>query len=192
MESHANGWAHVAGANGWRGWVDGRRLVKATTSQSTVDGPFGITMPAWWPPEIPVVPAAGAVLVLLGSFLPWLTFGGLGSASAWDIGVIWLFTGSDTVGGLKIGFLLFAVLAVALPALTKRPLPEAVLPAIGLVAMGLALLTMVRGFVGDSAAGFDIRYNPGLGLFISLIGGAILAIDRLRAWIARPRSRAGR
>jgi hypothetical protein len=92
-------------------------------------------MPPWWPPEVTVVPAAGAALALVGSFLPWLTVGSA-SASAWDISIGFLITGGRVAGGLKVGFILLAVVAVALPALTKRPLPDAILPTVGLIPIG--------------------------------------------------------
>ena len=194
-ESQPNGWAHVTSANGWHAWVDGRRLVDSSASPTAtapppaglrVDAPFGITMPPWWPAEVPVVPAAGALLVVLGAFLPWLSFG-FGSASAWDISVAWLLTGSSLAGGLKVGLLLLAVLAVGLPAVNKRPLPPAVLPTIGIVVIALALVTLIRGLVGTSVLGTRVSYDPSIGLFMSLAGGCILAIDRLRAWKERLR-----
>jgi hypothetical protein len=196
-ESHPNGWAHVASANGWQSWVDGRRLVAASANPVAaapaaagprVEAPFGITMPPWWPAEVPVVPAAGAFLVIFGGFLPWLSFG-FGSASAWDISLAWLLTGGSFAGGLKVGLLLLAVLAVGVPALNKRPLPPAVLPTMGLVAIGLALATLIRGLAGTTVLGSRISYDPSVGLFMTLAGGAILAIDRLRAWMERVRSR---
>jgi hypothetical protein len=191
VESQPNGWTHVVGANGWRGWVDGRRLVgaasgppRAPSSTRPVDAPFGITMPSWWPMEVGVLPAAGAAFALLGSFLPWLTVGPA-SASAWDISVGFLITGGSVAGGLKVGFILLAVLAVLLPAVTKRALPDAVLPTLGLIAIGAAVLTLIRGLAGITVAGFHVTYDPGFGLFLTLAGGGILAIDRIRAWMAR-------
>jgi len=193
IENQPNGWANVSDAKGWRGWVDGRRLVApgAGTAASSVDAPFGIRTPQWWPADIALVPAAGAALVLFGSFLPWLSVHGA-SASAWDISLTWLLSGNTIGGGLKIGFVLLAVVAVAIPALTKRPLPDAVLPTIGLVAMGLALVTLVRGLVGVTVDDIKFTYDPGIGLFISLVGGGVLAIDRLRAWTHHVRAGAAR
>jgi hypothetical protein len=37
--------------------------------------------------------------------------------------------------------------------------------------------------------GRHYSYDPGFGLFMSLVGGGILAIDRLRAWTNRIRAR---
>jgi SH3-like domain-containing protein len=191
LETQPNGWTHVVGANGWRGWVDGRRLVGAASGRSgalspsrRADAPFGMSMPSWWPPEVAVLSAAGAALVLLGSFLPWLTVGPA-SASAWDISIGFLITGGSVAGGLKVGFILLAVLAVLLPAVTKRALPDAVLPTVGLIAIGAAVLTLIRGLAGITVAGFHVTYDPGFGLFLTLAGGGILAIDRIRAWMAR-------
>jgi hypothetical protein len=119
------------------------------------------------------------VLVVLGSFLPWLSVGPF-SASAWDLSVGGVITGHNLAGGLKVGLVLLAVLAVGVPALTKRPLPDAVVPVIGLVAAGLAVVTLVRGLNGDRTEDIHITYDPGIGLFLALAGGLIMAIDLLR------------
>lgn len=197
LESQPNGWASVAAANGWRGWVDGRRLVDARATAPTpaapgrgVAAPFGITMPPWWPPEVPVASAAGALLVLLGGFLPWLSFR-VASASAWDINVGWLITGRTLGGGIKIGILLLSVLVVVVPALTKRELPAAVLPAVGLIAVAAALVTLIRGLAGTSVLGIHVSYDPGIGLFVTLAGGVILALDWIRSAVLGMRAAGG-
>jgi len=160
---------------------------------SRVEAPFGITMPEWWPPEVPVVPAAGALLVLLGSILPWWTIG-FGSASAWDIPVIFLISnGSATLSGLKVGLLLLAVVVVALPALTKKPLPDNLLTIVGLAVVALSLLTLLRGLIGFSAGGFlggsgrRFTYSPSFGLFLTIVGGVLMSLDWFRAAAARLR-----
>jgi hypothetical protein len=139
-------------------------------------------MPEWWPPEVPVLPAAGAVLVLLGSILPWATvsastrFGEFSSsASAWDISVLGVLFKSSALNGLKVGLLLLAVVVVALPALTHRPLPPPVLPALGLMTIAFAVLTILR--LEGASIGF--------GLIISMAGGVILALEWIRAVAAR-------
>ncbi len=187
LESQPNGWASVAAANGWRGWLDGRRLVDVRAAAPTpatpgrgAGAPFGITMPPWWPPEVPVASAAGALLVLLGGFLPWLSFRVV-SASAWDINLGWLITGRTLGGGIKIGFVLLSVLVVVVPALTKRELPSAVLPAVGLIAVAAAVVTLIRALAGTSVLGIHVTYDPGIGLFVTLAGGVILALDWIRS-----------
>lgn len=154
-----------------------------------VEAPFGITMPEWWPEEIPVIPAAGAILVLFGSILPWWTYG-FGSASAWDIPIFALITGSrPPLSGLKIGLFLLAVFVVGLPALTKQKLPDNLIAIIGLAVVGVSLLTLLRGLIGYGSGGVFGRatYSPGFGLFISIAGGVLMALDFIRATIARTR-----
>src|SRR5207249_2891439 len=106
------------------------------------------------PAEVPVVAAAGAVLVLLGGVLPWWTYS-IATSSAWDIPIFSLVSGSNPpLSGLKIGLLLLGVLAVGLPALTKKRLPENLVPIIGVAVVALCVLTLVRGLIGYSAGGF--------------------------------------
>src|ERR1700730_8666102 len=77
VESQPNGWTHVVGANGWRGWGAGRRLVgaasgppRAPSSTRPVDAPFGITMPSWWPPEVGCCPPLVQPSRCWGAFFP--------------------------------------------------------------------------------------------------------------------------
>jgi hypothetical protein len=171
----------------------GAAPVPTPGDKQRVEAPFGINMPDWWPEEIPVIPAAGALLVLFGSILPWWTYGA-GSASAWDIPIFALITGSHPpLTGLKIGLLLLGVIVVALPALTKQKLPDNLIAIVGLAVVGLAVLTMVRGLIGYSTGGFlgisgnRFSYGPGFGLFVSIAGGVLMALDFIRATIARTR-----
>jgi hypothetical protein len=162
-----------------------------------VEAPFGITMPEWWPAEIPVVAAAGAVLVLFGSILPWWTYG-FSSSSAWNIPLFALISGANPpLSGLKVGLPLLAVLVVGLPALTKKHLPENVLAIIGVGVVALSVLTLLRGLIGYSSGGFfggsgRISISPGFGLFVSLVGGVLMGLDWFRMMIARARHQQAR
>jgi hypothetical protein len=154
-------------------------------------------MPDWWPAEVPVVAAAGALLVLLGSVLPWWTYS-VASSSAWDIPIFALVSGTNPpLSGLKIGLLLLAVLVVAVPALTKKRLPENLVPIIGVTVVALSVLTLARGLIGYSAGGFfgesrRVSFSPGFGLFISIVGGVLIGLDWFRMGLARMRQQQAR
>src|SRR5438270_398182 len=108
-------WARALFSNGWQAWVDGRQLQ----------------------------PGGAAVLVLIGSFLPWISLGPF-SASGWDVSVGYLITGKGVVGGLKVGFVLLAVVLIGLPALTHRSLPPWIVPTVAGVAVAASGITLVR------------------------------------------------
>jgi hypothetical protein len=176
------------------GAYPGAAAAPAPGDKPRVDAPFGINMPDWWPAEIPVLAAAGALLVLLGSILPWWTYG-FGSASAWDIPIFSLISNTNPpLSGLKMGLPLLAVLVVALPAITKKPLAENIVPIIGVAVVGLGVLTLARGLIGFSSGGIfggsSTRYtfSPGLGLFISVAGGVLMGLELIRTILARMRS----
>jgi len=169
----------------------GAPAAPAPGDQQRVAAPFGIAMPAWWPADIPVIPAAGAILVLFGSILPWWTYSsGLFSASwsSWDIPIFALITGSrPPLSGLKIGLFLLAVLAVGLPALTKQKLPDKLIPIMGLAVVGLCVLTLLRGLIGTGGFSGHATFGPGFGLFLSLVGGVLMALDFIQATINKNR-----
>lgn len=171
-----NGWANISCSNGWTAWVDGRQLVALptggppateATAQRTA---FGITVPNWWPAEIPFVAGAGAVLVIVGSFLPWLSIGPF-SASGWDVNLGYLLTGRGVLGGLKVGFVLLGALVIGLPALTHKPLPDWVVPTVGGVAAAVAAITLLRGVTSSASL------SPSFGLFLTLAAGIVILVE---------------
>jgi hypothetical protein len=182
------GWANVSCSNGWTAWVDGRQLLPMTAGGPPVMGApaafaaapaarptaqrtaFGITVPTWWPSEIPFIAGAGSVLVIVGSFLPWLSIGPF-SASGWDVSVGYLITGKGVLGGLKIGFVLLGALLIGLPALTHKPLPEWVVPTVGAVAVATAGITLLRGVTSSASL------SPSFGLFLTLAAGIVILVD---------------
>jgi hypothetical protein len=140
-------------------------------------------VPSWWPEEIPFVPGAAGVLILIGSFLPWLTFGPF-SASAWDVNFGYLITGSDVTGGLKVGFVLLGALVVGLPALTHKPLPEWVVPTVGGVAAALPAITLLRALTAGHSVSrglsTGLSLSPSFGLFLTLAAGIVILVDWAR------------
>lgn len=120
------------------------------------------------PPGVDPAALVGAALVLVGSFLPWVSFG-IASASAWDISVNFLISGSGTLSGFKAGFVLLAVVVAGVPFLTRRPLPPYTVEALGGLAVVIALLSWFR--INDLGGGEGVDF----GLFICLIGGVVMA-----------------
>jgi hypothetical protein len=170
-----NGWANISCSNGWTAWVDARQLLplQARSAPVTPQSAFGITVPTWWPAEIPFVAGAAAVLVIVGSFLPWLSLGSF-SASASEINVNYLITGGSTFGGLKLSFVLLGALVIGLPALTHKPLPKWVVPTVGGVAVAGAGITLVRAITSRP------RLSPAIGLFLTLAAGILILVDWAR------------
>jgi zinc-ribbon domain len=151
-------WARVIGANGWTGWVDGRYLVPVGGGGTGVLGIFALI---------------GATLVIGGSFLPLLSFGGL-SLSAWQLPLLALIADSPAATGLRTGAVLLIVLVAALPVVTRRRLPTALAVAIGVLTAGLAVVALIR------SASLGQQSTPGVGLFMILAGGILVIVDAVR------------
>jgi hypothetical protein len=165
LESRPNGWAHVVCANGWSTWVDGRALVEGRAVAARK--PYAAALTA------PITPGAlaygGAAAAVLGSFLPWLTAGDL-SVNGWDVGFAALVKGHGSADGVKAGMIVLLVALVALPLVTKKPLPVVAVAALGGLATNPALLTYSRNHASSVPAG------TGAGLVLTIIGGvAVLA-----------------
>jgi hypothetical protein len=175
LERRADGWAQIRCSNGWSAWADGRLLSLPVGPAGSGEGrPRSAAGAALsWLPNVDPFSAGGAALVLVGSFLPWLSVGPF-SASAWDISLNYLLTGHGTLSGFKVGIVLVAVVVVAIPSLSGRPLPGWVVPLVGGVSLCAALAALVRGL------GTAPSLDPGVGLFVTLAGGATLVV---RAWL---------
>ena len=169
------GWAHVQCSNGWGTWVDGRLLARY---EATGPSPAGILLPAW-------LLMAGALVAIVGGFLPWYSAGG-SSVDGWDIDVVTLFTHDPSDVNLETGLVLLLVALAALPLVTRRPLSR--WPALALAA--IATNTAILGFV----LWLDFpspRPSMGVGLVLTALGGVVMAIgatwDLLTPFVA-PRS----
>lgn len=171
LEQRANGWAQIVCANGWKAWVDRRVLLAGSTAAVT---PLGAAGASSWNlvfEHIATGPLSlgGAAAVILGSFLPWLSFGPE-SLNAWDIGLVAAIRGSGSSTGVKIGLALLIVVIVGLPLLTRKGLPAIGVAVPGAAAIALAVLIFVRN------EGADFSVDPGIGLLLVFGGGgAILA-----------------
>lgn len=145
-------WAQVEGSNGWSGWVDGRLLESRTAARPTS------------------LPAVGAVLVLIGSVLPWVSVGGL-RISAWEIPLVSYIASGKTGVAISYGTLLLVVVVGFIPFLTHRRLPLLALLLVAVVPLNLALfgIRFARSFPG---AGI------GMGIILTLVGGVVIAAER--------------
>jgi len=126
------------------------------------------------------LPIIGAAVAILGGFLGWI-----GQASAWDLGFIGVLNHElqDLANNdLSAGLILLLTALAAIPLLTRRPLGRWMGLALAGVATNVALATIVLHFdvFGDSGA------KLGIGVFVTLIGGAAMAWGALMA----PRARA--
>jgi len=154
-------WVRVNCSNGWEGWVDGHRLVIARLpgSPPALSGDLsvqGVGIPA----------LLGGTLVIVGSLLKWWTASSV-SLTAWHIPVKFLATGS-LGNGVDAGPFLLVVVLVALPLLTRRPLPGRLAPVIALIPLMAGLAALIRGLRESPSL------HPGMGLLLTLAGGALL------------------
>jgi hypothetical protein len=175
---HRGAWAHVACSNGWEAWVDARRLVDASPAQDAVP-----LAPEPVPVEAPgsggglavvgigLLSLLGGAAVIIGSFLDWWSVGPA-SLSAWDIPMKFVLNG-DVGNGIKAGPFLLVVVVLAVPMLSRKPLPSIVVMAIGAVPVIIAGMTLIRG----------VRENPSLdpriGMILTLVGGGLVILDGL-------------
>ncbi len=128
-----------------------------------------------WPKGVGFYGSLGAAMVILGSFLPWLSSGGK-SVSAWGIPLITLIPGgSGRGGGLTIGPLLLATVLVLLPYAIRRALPLALRLVLAALATNFAGLVMMLGLHANPLL------FPGVGLLLVLAGGVLLLVGEAGA-----------
>jgi hypothetical protein len=133
-------------------------------------------------PYRPVVAIAGIAVVLLSSFLPWLSIGFLSvsaSISAWDVPFLPLLTGRATATGFPTGVVLLVVVVSALPFLTGRPLPTVASVVLGAVPVLTAALTIKTALRSTPHLGI------GFGVYLAFAGGLLVAYEsvRSRRWL---------
>ncbi|MFY9613758.1 MAG: hypothetical protein WAT58_00010 [Candidatus Dormiibacterota bacterium] len=135
-----------------------------------------------WPRGVGFYGLLGAVLVIVSSFLPWLTLGGK-TDSAWQFPLLALLPGSLT-GGPPVGVLLLVAVLVVLPYAIRRPLPDVLRILIAAIASNLALALLI----------IEVRYSPaifpGLGVIVALMGALLLMVgdagERRRSRLGGP------
>jgi SH3-like domain-containing protein len=174
-------WVHVRCSNGWEAWVDGRELVPFTNTTDTTADTAAVGASTSTAPVAPLdryLPLAGAALALVGSMLPWFSAAGV-SISAWDLPFVGLFTHEASDVDLDTGPVLLLLVIAGLPLLTRRPLPPWSVGALG----GLAVLCAVLALLLP-----DPKPDFGIGLFLTLLGGAVMIASAAMRWNSSRRS----
>lgn len=155
------GWTEVRFDNGWDGWVDGSRLVPWGTSIGGAGGSSANPVAVW-------MPIGGAVLVILGALLPWLSV--IESANAFEIPLALLFDKTSTSTAPDIGWFLLPVVVVLIAPVLGAPLPRPLLGVLGALPIVLVLL-----FLRLYSSFPSPRPDLGAGLFLTLVGGGVIA-----------------
>ena len=168
---YRNDWARVACSNGWETWVDGRRLVTPAVAPAPVPVAATGTNGGLAVAGIGVLSLIGAAAAIGGSFLDWWSEGPI-SISAWDIPVKFLLSG-DAGDGVKAGPFLLVVALVAIPLLTRRPLPPIAIMALGAVPIIVAGMALIRGMREEPSL------DPRIGMLLTLAGGVLVELDGL-------------
>jgi hypothetical protein len=121
---------------------------------------------------------AGGIAVVLGVFLPWLSFPG-SSSDGFDVPLSFLWSLESGDGGIKMGIPLL-VLGAAGAGLSFLPGTKQIRRLVG----GLALLIVVAyvvqlfrtvGRLGGDANAFDLM---GAAVYVAAAGGALLSVSR--------------
>lgn len=193
-------WAHITCDNGWTAWVDGRDLVSrgaGTEHGRSVAAPRSTAAPVA-PVESVAAPSqpgqrfvtpskrtwpvsTGAAAVALGGLLPWFDLGpGVPTQSAFDGAIKYLVDYENPGTGLRIGLVLLLVAGCAFVARHMRGWEKAVRP-LAMVGVAICVLFVVQtqrllsaatDLGGDAPGVIDV---VGVGVWISLAGGALLA-----------------
>jgi hypothetical protein len=119
-----------------------------------------------WPAGVGFYGLLGAVLIVIGGFLPWLSGNGR-TVSAWNIHIMALIPKGGS-GGVMTGVLLLTAAVVLVPYVVRRRLPTAVRVIPALIAINTAGAALVAGLR------IDPRISPGLGLLLTLAGGVLM------------------
>ena len=182
-------WAQIVCSNGWSTWVDGRILAPAGQQRASASAPRRVAGTSlgrytFIPPTKATWPlSAGAALVAVAVFLPWIDFGGgADTVNALDVPLVFLL-GKDNFldggPGLGIVLLLLAVAAFmlghisGLQKLAKVPGALCVPAVVMFLVQMNALLGAVKNAGGtDVPSLLDV---VGIGVWLSLIGAALLA-----------------
>ncbi|HEX2783572.1 MAG TPA: hypothetical protein VHN36_08305 [Ilumatobacteraceae bacterium] len=182
-------WAQIVCSNGWSAWVDGRVLAPAGQQRAAASAPrrtagaslgrytFNTPTKATWPLS------AGAVLVVVAVFLPWIDFGGgADTVNALDVPLMFLL-GKDNLldggPGLGIVLLLLAVGAFMLGHISglenSAKVPGALcVPAVVMFLVQTnALLSAAKNAGGTNVP--SLLDVVGFGVWLALVGAASLA-----------------
>lgn len=131
-------------------------------------------------PYRPVLAIVGIIVVTLSTVLPWVSVFGA-SVNAWDVPFFLLLTNEATATEFSTGIVLLVVILGAIPLLTGRPLPVAASVTLGAVAVSTGALAIFR-LVSQPTP----RPGIGIGVYLTLAGGVLVAYEGVRAHGRRP------
>lgn len=165
-------WARVVGVNGWTGWVDARKLeaVRPTGTSGIELGNLSIRP----------LPAAGAVILLLAAFLPWVSGQGA-SLSAFDLALSSLWS-DVAVGTPYLGWLILAFVAAAvfLAATAPRPGVSSLLGTLSVATGAVFAVQLYRGASDSGATIGQVFDLVGLAVWAMIAAGAVLLASARR------------
>jgi hypothetical protein len=192
VEEERGAWARIVRADGWGGWVDGRRLeVLRDRAAPLASEPVPPPPPPAPPgtPEMAVAPglasvrrhavlALGAALTLLSCFLPWGKAGAT-NAFRFELSILWD-TETFGNGGITTGVTLVILAAVGLAAaaLSRRGAVLGSLAGVLVALIGVVFFSQMVGDAGSAARAFSdvIGFAP----YLTVIGGLIMVLGGLR------------
>lgn len=130
----------------------------------------------------------GAILMIVGVFLKWLSFLGFGDASGWDVFNSW--RGDYGYGFVPLIALISGIVSLCLmiaPTFIKADHLKKVFVVLGVIAMILAIVTLIASIlfytqswtvIGATVKLTDI-YEVGIGFWLVLAGSIITVIGGL-------------
>jgi hypothetical protein len=193
-------WAEVLCNNGWSAWVDGRRLVPvnaaapplgpppagqaapaAVAGAPTASTPFDFSAENLQ--RLATPPMVGALVLIIGTLLPWGRQGL--SGSAFDVPITFLVDYKTTgSGGFKLGLVLLA-LGVAGAFITTRADLQRYRVGVGGAAAAAIVIYLIQLQRIASQVDISITKFVGFGVIITLAGAVALAAAPL-AWPGQP------
>ncbi len=130
----------------------------------------------------------GAILMIVGVFLKWLSFLGFGDASGWDVFNSW--RGDYGYGFVPLIALISGIVSLCLmiaPTFIKADHLKKVFVVLGVIAMILAIITLIASILfyiqSWTVAGVTVKltdiYEVGIGFWLVLAGSIITVIGGL-------------
>jgi hypothetical protein len=167
-------WARIVCSNGWGAWVDGRQLVSRSPATAAPSRPKQAFKPD--------AAIAGAALIAVGAFLPWIRGAGGLNGNAFDLpaSMLWSSPRSTSDGPFDV-WILLAAAAVAGVVFSLRPDGARGRQAAGIVAIAIAALFVLWLLRLTSEPGVDVGLLDlvSIGPPIILSGGVLLVVGKV-------------
>lgn len=163
-------WAQVRFENGWLAWVDARPLVEVP---SPGEGAGKAASPAFAIGPVRITGAiVGAGLLVVSTFLPWVSVGGVAESGPFDIPAMILVDKDVQPGGLDLGYLVLALAAAGFATAVRVPTAPRRAVAGAVAAVVVAFIVQLQRLLGG-AEFLSVFGNLGLGV-ITAAGAAYL------------------